>query len=91
MLRAEHTVYVRARLDEQVVIDPRSGEHRPWSPTYRNKHLTALRQVIKIAWRLGRVTAEECDRAAGVRPFKGVPLSAGEQLTPARVGALLVI
>lgn len=89
VLRAEHTVYVRARLEEQVVFDSRTGEHRPWSPTYRNKHLTALRQVIKIAWQLGRVTAEECDRAVGVRPFEGVRLPAEEQLTPAGVDALL--
>ena len=83
VLRAEHTVYVRARLEEQVVFDSRTGEHRPWSPTYRNKHMTALHQVIKIAWQLGRVTAEECDRAVGVRPFEGVRLPAEEQLTPA--------
>jgi integrase len=89
VLRAEHTIYVRARLDEQVARDPKTGEERPWSHTYRNKHLTALRQVITWAWRLGLSTAEEHARAADVRPFKGSREPAGEHLAPERVGALL--
>lgn len=89
VLRAEHTIYIRARLDEQVIHDPQTGEQRPWSHTYRNKHLTALRQVIKWAWRLGQSTAEEHARAADVRPFKGSREPAGEHIEPERVGALL--
>ncbi|WP_246148395.1 tyrosine-type recombinase/integrase [Nonomuraea turkmeniaca] len=89
VLRAEHTIFIRARLDEQVIRDPKTGEERPWSHTYRNKHLTALRQVITWAWRLGLSTAEEHVRAADVRPFKGTREPAGEHIEPERVGALL--
>ncbi|MEU4234829.1 tyrosine-type recombinase/integrase [Nonomuraea sp. NPDC026600] len=88
-LRAEHTIYIRARLDEQVIHDRKTGEERPWSHTYRNKHIVALRQVIKMAWRLHLTTAEERDRAADVKQFKGSRLPAGEHLDPERVGALL--
>jgi hypothetical protein len=76
-------------LDEQVIIDGETGERRPWSHTYRNKHLVALRRVIKAAWRLGLSSKEDRARAADVRPFKGSRLPAGEHLKPERVGALL--
>ena len=58
-LRYEHTQAIRARLGER--FD---------APTV-NAALSALRQVLKDAWRLGQMTAEEYMRAADVANVKG--------------------
>ena len=58
-LRYEHTQAIRARLGE-----------RYDAPTV-NAALSALRQVLKDAWRLGQMTAEEYMRAADVANVKG--------------------
>lgn len=76
-LRYEHVKAIRARLVEKGMA----------APTV-NKHLSALRQVIKTAWRLGQCSAEEYLRAVdvpnvtgeGVDQAAGRALSAGELL-----------
>src|SRR5690606_4001838 len=51
-LRAEHTEMIRALIAQQTTTGP-DGTPQPWSPAYRNKHLSALRGVLEAAWRLG--------------------------------------
>lgn len=58
-LRYEHTQAIRARLAER------------YDAATANKMLSALRQTLKAAWRLGQMTAEEYMRAADVGGVKG--------------------
>ena len=47
-LRYQHVIMIRAALTS-----------RDWSPSHVNKHLCALRGMLKEAWRLGLMTAED--------------------------------
>lgn len=58
-LRYEHTQAIRARLAER------------YSAAGANKALSALRQVLKNAWRLGQMTADEYMAATDVGNIKG--------------------
>jgi integrase len=60
-LRYEHTARIRARLIE--------GED--WSYGTVNKHLVALRRVLKECWRLGEMTAEDYHRAVDIESLDG--------------------
>ena len=81
-LRYEHTSFVRSRLLE---ADP------PLAPTYFNKHLSALRRVLKEAWRLELMSAEDYHRAADLNASKGSRLPKGRSLAPAEIVALLQV
>src|SRR3979409_2095222 len=59
-LRHPHTPAVRALL-----ADGR------YAPSTANRHLAALRGVLKECWRLGYVTAEDFQRAADLEPVRG--------------------
>lgn len=78
LLRYEHTVRIRAILTE-----------RGWSPSYVNKHLVALRRVMREAWRLGRMDAEEYQRAADLPTLQHTRLPAGQHVPPEVTGAAL--
>ncbi|MFD8534090.1 tyrosine-type recombinase/integrase [Streptosporangium canum] len=78
LLRYEHTVRLRALMTE-----------RGWSPAYVNKHLVALRRVLREAWRLGRMTAEEYQRAADLPTVEHTRLPTGQHVPPEVVGAAL--
>ncbi|MEU0517540.1 tyrosine-type recombinase/integrase [Streptosporangium sp. NPDC006007] len=78
LLRYEHTVRIRALMME-----------RGWSPAYVNKHLVALRRVLREAWRLGRMTAEEYQRAADLPTVEHTRLPTGQHIPPEVVGAAL--
>ncbi|MEV4066862.1 integrase, partial [Nonomuraea dietziae] len=78
LLRYEHTVRIRTALTEQ-----------GWSPAYVNKHLVALRRVLKEAWRLGQISAEEYARAADLAPVTHTRLPTGQHVPPEVVGAAL--
>ncbi|MFD1930120.1 tyrosine-type recombinase/integrase [Nonomuraea mangrovi] len=78
LLRYEHTVRIRTVLTEQ-----------GWSPAYVNKHLVALRRVLKEAWRLGQTSAEDYARAADLAPVTHTRLPAGRHVPPEVVGAAL--
>jgi len=78
-LRFQHTGAIRAVLMEE------------YSPATVNKMLSALRGVLKTAWRLGLMTAEEYTRAVDLDPV-GVARpdqAAGRALTPGELMGLL--
>jgi site-specific recombinase XerD len=77
-LRYEHTAAIRALLLEQT-----TSQGKPWSPSYRNKHLTALRQVLKRAWLLGAMTAEDYHRAREIEGVRGGRLPVGRSVAAA--------
>ena len=60
-----------------------------WSPAYANKHLSALRQVLKEAWRLGLLSAEDLARASDLPAVAGSRLAAGRMLTPIETASIL--
>jgi site-specific recombinase XerD len=76
-LRYQHTAAVRSRLAEQ------------YKPTTANKMLSALRQVLHHAWKLGMMTAEEYQRARDLDPVRGESLPAGRSLDMGEISALI--
>ncbi|GII78896.1 integrase [Sphaerisporangium rufum] len=78
LLRYEHTVRIRAIIIEQ-----------GWSPAHVNKHLVALRRVLREAWRLGLMTAEDYHRATDLPPLAHTRLPAGQHVPPEVAGAAL--
>ena len=70
LLRHQHTAALRARMHERVTI--REGRAAtPWSPNHINKHLVALRGVLKQAWKLGDMTTDDYMRASAIDSAKG--------------------
>ena len=65
-LRYQHTQAIRATLAER------------YSASTANRHLSALRGVLKDAWRLGYMTAEDYQRAIDLKPVKGQKASQAE-------------
>ncbi len=78
LLRYEHTSRLRAAM-----ID------RGWSGAYVNKHLAALRRVLKEAWRLDLMAAEDYQRACDLAPVKATRLPVGSQVDGEALGAAL--
>jgi site-specific recombinase XerC len=77
-IRYEHSVFIRGWLTEQ-----------PWSASHINKHLSALRGVLKEAWRLSLMTGEEYQRAADVEQVSASRLLAGRNINTDEVAAIL--
>ncbi|WP_433501288.1 tyrosine-type recombinase/integrase [Sphaerimonospora sp. CA-214678] len=69
LLRYEHTVKLRALMREQ-----------GWSPAHVNKHLVALRRVLKEAWRLGLMSGEDFQRAADLPAYTHTRVPAGRHV-----------
>lgn len=76
-LRYQHTAAIRARLAET------------YAPATANKILSALRQVLKHAWRLGQMTADVYQRAADLQPVTGETVPAGRELSTGEILALM--
>ncbi|MEW9528236.1 tyrosine-type recombinase/integrase [Microbispora sp. NPDC049125] len=80
LLRYEHTVRLRTLMREQ-----------GWSPAHVNKHLVALRRVLKEAWRLGLMTGEDYQRAADLPAYKHTRVPAGGHVEPEALAAVLAV
>lgn len=76
-LEYQHTQAVRTALAEQ------------YAPATANKMLSALRGVLKEAWRLGQMSAEAHDRATDLNGIKSSVLLRGRALSPGEIAALL--
>jgi integrase len=77
-LRYEHTAWIREQIDQM-----------DWSPAYRNKHLAALRGVLKEAWKLGLLSTDDHQRAVALAPFTGHREPAGQHVPDTVIGALI--
>lgn len=77
-LRYQHVIMIRAALTS-----------RDWSPSHVNKHLCALRGVLKEAWRLGLMTAEDYHRAADVEQVTASREPAGRNIHSDEIAKVL--
>ena len=75
-LRYQHTQAVRAELEGR------------YSPASANKFLSALRGVLKEAWRLGLIASEDYRRAVDLKPVKGERLPKGRAVTSGELRSL---
>lgn len=76
-LRYEHAQAIRAAVSAR------------GAPATANKHLAALRGVLREAWKLGHMTAEELERALSFDKVRGNSPMAGRMLAPEEVSLLL--
>jgi integrase len=75
-LRYQHTAALRRALADL------------YAPATANKMLAALRGVLREAWRLGLMTAEEYQRAADLPSVRGVTLPRGRALQHSELAGL---
>lgn len=78
-LRFQHTQAIRTKLIDLEV----------YSPATINRHLSALRGVLKMAWKLGLMTHEEYATAASVENVKHESLPSGRMLHTEEVSAIM--
>jgi site-specific recombinase XerD len=76
-LRFQHTAALRSQLAER------------YAAATANKMLSALRGVLKAAWRLGQMDAEDYTRAVDVGSMTGETLPAGRAIEAGELAALL--
>lgn len=76
-IRFQHVTALRTRLQET------------YKPASVNKILAAVRGVLKAAWQLGQMTAEDYHKAASVKSVKNDTLPAGRELTSGEITALM--
>jgi site-specific recombinase XerD len=76
MLRYQHSEAIRERLAEN------------YAPATANKMLSAMKGVLKSCWRLGRMTADERDRASDVEPVRGTRLPPGRSIPRGKLRSL---
>ena len=77
-LRFQHTAAIRARLQE-------SGS----KAATVNRVLSALRGVLKAAWRLELMNSDDYHRAADVKSVEGSTIPAGRELASGEIAALM--
>lgn len=78
LLRFEHTTQIRADLIK-------AGH----SPTHINKHLIALRRVLRVCWRMRLMSADEYERARDIESVQGERLPAGRDIHRDELAAML--
>jgi len=76
LLRYQHTTALRSTLADR------------FAPATANKHLAALRGVLKEAWRLGSMTAEDYHRATDLPTVRGTAVLRGRALAHEELRAL---
>jgi site-specific recombinase XerD len=76
-LRYQHTSAVRALLAEL------------YAPATANKMMCALRGVLREAWRLEQMSAEDYRRASDLGSVRGETVPAGRELQPGQLDALM--
>ena len=76
-VRYQHAQAVRSRLAER------------YRPATANKSLSALRGVLREAWRLGLVSSDDYRRAADIEAVKGESIPPGRALSAGELKALL--
>lgn len=87
LLRYEHTTRIRAELRAR-----RDERGEPaYSPASINKHLVALRQVLRECWRLGLMSAEDYQRAADLKSVDGARLPRGHHVPDRALAAALAV
>jgi hypothetical protein len=77
-LRFQHTAAVRARLAAT------------YKPATANRIICALRGTLKMAWRLGQMSAEDYHRAADIPAVRGETVPAGRELHVGEISALIM-
>lgn len=77
-VRFQHVAAIRSRL-----IDEK------YSPATVNHALSILRGVLRAAWQLGQMSAEDYQRAAAVKMVHGSVLPAGRELSHGELAALM--
>ena len=78
LLRYAHTAAIRQRLAER------------YAPASANRMLSSLRGVLREAWNLELLPAEEFHRAASVKAVRGSRLPAGRSLSAGEIRALFI-
>ncbi len=78
-LRYQHVEALRSRLKEE------------YAPATANKMLSAVRGVMKQAWKLGYISADDYQLIKTVEAVKGEALPAGRALTEAEIEAMLQV
>src|SRR5262249_37912244 len=86
-LRHSHTSAVRDWLARQT--EPRLDAKARYAPATVNRMLAALRGVLKEAWRLGEMSAEDYFRASDVQNVAATLPSRGRSVTQEEMAALL--
>lgn len=76
-LRFQHTAAVRSILEERYPV------------ATANRMLSALRGVLKAAWKLEQMTAEDYYRAKSIENIKGSTVPAGRALADGEIAALM--
>ena len=75
-IRYEHAVLIRAALVER------------YRPATVNRHLAALRRVLKECWKLGLMTGDEYQLAASIENVENTTLPAGRALDTGEIRSL---
>jgi integrase len=86
-LRYEHTSAMRDWFAGQT--EPSSDGSVRYAPASVNRMLAALRGVLKEAWRLGQMSAEDYYRAADVQGVSATTRPRGRSLSQGELSALL--
>jgi site-specific recombinase XerD len=76
------------RLGYQHASALRAALAERYSPATANRHLAALRGVLREAWRLGLMKAEDLARATDLAPVKGERVPRGRALSRGELRAL---
>ncbi|MDQ2875840.1 MAG: site-specific integrase [Actinomycetota bacterium] len=78
-----------AGLRKRIIAGDWLPEGTTWSPSHVNKHLSALRGVLKESWRLGLMSAEDYHRAIDVESVSASRGLRGRNIHADEISALI--